>query len=184
MPSNRSSRPRARESVSCADILTIATRDAVVQVQGPSWDVKLGRRDSLPASISAANTMLPAPFESLATIIAKFAAVRLSEQDVASLSGGHTISRAQCALVASRLYNFNRTRLPDPTLSTSYLEVLRALCGPPDTASTSRVLTNLDLSTPDVFDDKYYQNLKLSNGLLSSDQVLLSVEIDNYTTRD
>ena len=160
--------------VSCADILAIAARDAVVQVHGPSWDVKLGRRDSLSASTSAANTMLPGPFESLDAIIAKFAAVGLSQQDVASLSGAHTLGRARCALVAPRLYNFNGTGQPDPTLSTSYLEVLRAFCGPPSTASTSRVLANLDLSTPDVFDNKYYQNLKASNGLLVSDQVLFS----------
>ena len=160
--------------VSCADILAIAARDSVVLVHGPSWDVKLGRRDSLSASTSAANTMLPASFESLAAIVAKFEAVGLSEHDVVSLSGAHTIGRARCALVASRLYNFNGTGLPDPTLSASYLEVLRALCGPPATAPTSTVLANLDVSTPDVFDNKYYQNLKASNGLLVSDQVLFS----------
>ena len=160
--------------VSCADILTIAARDAVSLVKGPSWDVKLGRHDSLSASTSAANSALPSPFESLAAIVAKFAAVGLSEQDVVSLSGGHSIGRAQCALVASRLYNFNGTGLPDPTLSASYLEVLRALCGPPATAPTSTVLANLDVSTPDLFDNKYYLNLKVSNGLLGSDQVLLS----------
>ena len=142
--------------VSCADILAIVARDAVVQVQGPSWDVKLGRRDSLRANTSAANTMLPGPSESLAAIIAKFAAVGLSEQDVASLSGAHTLGRARCSLVAQRLYNFSGTGEPDPTLSTSYLEVLRAFCGPPSTVSTSRVLANLDVSIPDVFYNKYF----------------------------
>ena len=121
--------------------------------------------------------MLPAPFESLAAIVAKFAAVGLSEQDVASLSGTHTIGRARCAIVAPRLYNFNGTGLPDPTLSTSYAELLRAFCGPPATAFTSRVLANLDVSTPDVFDNKYYQNLKVSKGFLTSDQVLLSTPV-------
>ena len=160
--------------VSCADILAIVARDAVVQVQGPSWDVKLGRRDSLRANTSAANTMLPGAFESLATIITKFAAVGLSEDDVASLSGAHTIGRARCSFVAPRLYNFNGTGLPDPTLSTSYSDLLRAFCGPPSTALTSEAPANLDVTTPDVFDNKYFKNLKFSKGLLASDQELLS----------
>ncbi|CAN1262972.1 Peroxidase 66 [Linum perenne] len=32
--------------VSCADILTVAARDSVVALGGPSWNVQLGRRDS------------------------------------------------------------------------------------------------------------------------------------------
>ncbi|GJX52606.1 putative peroxidase [Tanacetum coccineum] len=37
--------------VSCADILTVVARDASVMVGGPSWAVKLGRRDSITASL-------------------------------------------------------------------------------------------------------------------------------------
>nr|GEZ15734.1 heme peroxidase [Tanacetum cinerariifolium] len=39
-----------RPVVSCADILTVAARDSVVALGGPTWDVKLGRRDSTTAS--------------------------------------------------------------------------------------------------------------------------------------
>ncbi|CAN1262982.1 Cationic peroxidase 1 [Linum perenne] len=40
--------------VSCADILTVAARDSVVALGGPSWNVQLGRRDSTTASYNAA----------------------------------------------------------------------------------------------------------------------------------
>ncbi|KAF6139949.1 hypothetical protein GIB67_017844 [Kingdonia uniflora] len=36
--------------ISCADILAVAARDASVAVSGPTWTVKLGRRDSTSAS--------------------------------------------------------------------------------------------------------------------------------------
>nr|GEX47023.1 heme peroxidase [Tanacetum cinerariifolium] len=39
--------------VSCADILTVVARDSVVALGGPTWDVKLGRRDSTTARCDA-----------------------------------------------------------------------------------------------------------------------------------
>ncbi|MCE5167006.1 hypothetical protein HAX54_033205, partial [Datura stramonium] len=49
--------------VSCADILAVAARDASTLVGGPSWTVKLGRRDSTTASHTLAETDLPAPLD-------------------------------------------------------------------------------------------------------------------------
>ncbi|CAI0405085.1 unnamed protein product [Linum tenue] len=47
--------------VSCADILTLAARDSVVYLGGPSWEVDLGRKDSLTAGRAAVNTSIPPP---------------------------------------------------------------------------------------------------------------------------
>ncbi|CAN1262980.1 Cationic peroxidase 1 [Linum perenne] len=55
--------------VSCADILTVAARDSVVALGGPSWNVQLGRRDSTTASYNAASTDLPSPFMDLPRLI-------------------------------------------------------------------------------------------------------------------
>ena len=58
-----------------------------VQLGGPSWDVKLGRRDSKTTSISAANRGLP-PFTSkLSDLISRFQALGLSTKDMVALSG-------------------------------------------------------------------------------------------------
>ncbi|KAH9292748.1 hypothetical protein KI387_042070, partial [Taxus chinensis] len=48
--------------VSCADIVTVAARDAVLlNGGGPYWDVPLGRKDSTTASLDDANNNIPTP---------------------------------------------------------------------------------------------------------------------------
>nr|CAD1817495.1 unnamed protein product [Ananas comosus var. bracteatus] len=81
--------------VSCADILAITSRDSVVILGGPNWNVKLGRRDSTTASLSGANNNIPSPSNSLSTLISKFSAQGLSTKDMVALSGAHTIGQAR-----------------------------------------------------------------------------------------
>ncbi|MCE3215939.1 hypothetical protein HAX54_004142 [Datura stramonium] len=73
--------------VSCADILTVAARDASCEVGGPSWKVKLGRRDSTIANRTLANIDIPSPFDSLDTLISRFSKKGLSTKDMVALSG-------------------------------------------------------------------------------------------------
>ncbi|KAH9314526.1 hypothetical protein KI387_023153, partial [Taxus chinensis] len=72
--------------VSCADIVAIAARDSVVQLGGPTWTVLLGRRDSTTASLSNANSNIPAPTLNLSGLISAFSAVGLSTQEMIALS--------------------------------------------------------------------------------------------------
>ncbi|MED6119421.1 hypothetical protein PIB30_011786 [Stylosanthes scabra] len=155
--------------VSCADILALAAEVSSELANGPSWQVPLGRRDSVTANQTLANQNLPAPTFNLSLLISRFANQNLNITDLVALSGAHTIGRAQCKSFSSRLYNFSSSGNPDPTLNTTYLQTLRSICpnGGPGTN-----LTNLDLTTPDTFDNKYYSNLQQQNGLLQSDQEL------------
>nr|AAU04440.2 secreted peroxidase [Phelipanche ramosa] len=91
--------------VSCADILTLAARDASVAVGGPTWTVRLGRRDSTAANRGEANTDLPSPFAGLQALITAFADKGLSETDMVALSGSHTLGQAQCFLFRARIYS-------------------------------------------------------------------------------
>ncbi|KAI5429304.1 hypothetical protein KIW84_034068 [Lathyrus oleraceus] len=68
--------------VSCADIVAVAARDASFAVGGPSWTVKLGRRDSTTASKSLANTDLPFFTDDLQTLISKFTIKGLTAKDM------------------------------------------------------------------------------------------------------
>ncbi|KAF5187994.1 Peroxidase [Thalictrum thalictroides] len=157
--------------VSCADILAVASETSVSLAGGPSWNVLLGRRDSRIANQAGANTSIPSPFEGLSNITAKFSAVGLSSTDLVALSGAHTFGRAQCRLFSNRLYNFSGNGNPDQTLSSSYLVTLRQACPQNGSGNT---LNNLDPSTPNTFDNNYFNNLQNNQGLLQSDQELFS----------
>lgn len=132
----------------------------------------MGRRDSTTANRTLADENLPGPTLTLEELKAKFINVGLNgDTDLVSLSGAHTFGRSQCQFFSQRLYNFNGTNQPDPSLDTTYLQVLQALC--PEGGNGS-VLANLDTSTPDVFDNNYFTNLQGKKGLLQTDQELFS----------
>ncbi|KAG6632605.1 lignin-forming anionic peroxidase-like isoform X2 [Carya illinoinensis] len=90
----------------------------------------------------------------------------------AGVTGAHTFGRARCAAFSHRLYDFNGSGNPDPSLDTTYLETLRQTC--PQGGSNDNTLTNLDRSSPDGFDNDYFTNLQNNQGLLQTDQELKS----------
>ncbi|KAJ4849392.1 hypothetical protein Tsubulata_018595, partial [Turnera subulata] len=159
-------------TVSCADILTIASQESVSLAGGPSWTNLLGRRDSLTANRTAANAFIPGPTDTLPRLKTRFTDVGLNgDVDLVALSGAHTFGRAQCRTFVNRLYNFSGTGQPDPTLNSTYLATLQALC---PNGGNGSVLANLDPTAPDGFDNNYFSNLEVEQGLLQSDQELFS----------
>ncbi|XP_047967543.1 lignin-forming anionic peroxidase-like [Salvia hispanica] len=151
--------------VSCADVLTLAARDASVAVGGPSWSVKLGRRDSTTANQAVANTDLPSPFSGLQVLIDAFDKKGLNARDMVALSGAHTLGQSQCFLFRGRIYS-NGT-----DIDAGFASTRRRGC--PQTGGDSN-LAALDLVTPNSFDNNYFRNLVQRKGLLQSDQVLFS----------
>ncbi|MBA0826095.1 hypothetical protein Goarm_010981, partial [Gossypium armourianum] len=162
-------------TVSCADILAIASEQSVSTLAGgPSWAVPLGRRDGFTANRTLANSNLPGFNNTLDRLKNRFSNVGLNTSiDLVALSGAHTFGRAQCLTFTSRLYNFTGVGDTDPTLNTTYLEELQQIC---PQGGNSSVLTNLDPTTPDGFDNNYFTNLQVNRGLLRSDQNLFSTE--------
>ncbi|KAH1046147.1 hypothetical protein J1N35_036931 [Gossypium stocksii] len=150
--------------VSCADILAIAARDSVVRLGGPSWKVRLGRRDSTSASRSAANASIPPPTSNLSALISSFSAQGLSIKNLVALSGSHTIGLARCTSFRSHIYN-------DSNIDPSFANSLRRIC--PRSGNDS-VLAPLDRQTPTCFDNLYYKNLLDKKGLLHSDQEIFN----------
>ncbi|TKW09069.1 hypothetical protein SEVIR_6G067500v4 [Setaria viridis] len=73
--------------VSCADILALATRAAVVALNGPTWPLLLGRRDSTTANQDEANTDLPSPGSDLDNLIAAFDKKGFNASELVALSG-------------------------------------------------------------------------------------------------
>ncbi|KAM0849447.1 hypothetical protein ACQ4PT_053727 [Festuca glaucescens] len=158
-------------TVSCADVLALAARDSTVVTGGPGWIVPLGRRDSLGASIQGSNNDIPAPNNTLPTIITKFKLQGLDTVDLVALLGSHTIGNARCTSFRQRLYNQTGNGLPDFTLDPAAAAILRPGC---PRSGGDQNLFFLDHVTPFKFDNQYYKNLLLRQGLLSSDEVLLT----------
>nr|XP_010924103.1 peroxidase 72 [Elaeis guineensis] len=158
-------------TVSCADILALAARDSTVLTGGPSWEVLLGRRDSLGPSLSGSNNNIPAPNNTLPTIITKFKLQGLDLVDLVALSGSHTIGQSRCTSFRQRLYNQTGNGLPDGTLDAAYAAQLRTRC---PRSGGDQNLFPLDFVSPIKFDNNYYKNLMAWKGLLSSDEVLFT----------
>ncbi|OAY35794.1 peroxidase 17 [Manihot esculenta] len=158
------------ETVSCADIIIMASRDAVALSGGPDWEVKLGRRDSLTASQEDSNNIMPSPRANASLLIDLFARFNLSIKDLVALSGSHSIGKARCFSIVFRLYNQSGTGKPDPTIEPSYRQKLNTLC---PLGGDGNVTGDLDATTT-VFDNVYFQDLVAGRGFLNSDQTLFT----------
>lgn len=173
-------------AVSCADILTIAARDAVVLVGGPYWDVPVGRKDSKTAGYALTETNIPTADEGLISIISKFIYQGLSVTDMVALSGAHTIGMARCVNFRNRIYGDFSTTSGNNQLSGGNLNKLKATCSPRNTAANNNE-SDLDYVTPNLFDNSYFQILVRGEGLLNSDQELysslLAIETKNIVAK-
>ncbi|CAK9143961.1 unnamed protein product [Ilex paraguariensis] len=158
---------RCPKTVSCADILTAAARDATVGVGGPFWMVPYGRKDGRISIAKEAETV-PMGHEKITDLIELFQSKGLNVLDLVVLSGSHTIGRSTCGSLQYRLYNFNGTGTPDPSINVKYLNFLRRKC------RWASEYVDLDGITPRTFDIEYYKNLQYKMGLLSTDQLLYS----------
>ncbi|KAK4370197.1 hypothetical protein RND71_009672 [Anisodus tanguticus] len=162
--------------VSCADILAIAARDSTLLLGGPSWEVKLGRRDSRTASFARANDgRLPLATSSLGNLINRFKVVGLSTKDMVALSGSHTIGQASCVTFRTRIYN-------ESNIDASFAKIRQGRC-PRNRGSGDSNLVPLDPKTPNFFENNYYKNLINKKGLLHSDQVLYNGGSTDYLVK-
>ncbi|CAL9245077.1 unnamed protein product [Arabidopsis halleri] len=173
--------PSCKNKVSCADILTLATRDVVVAAGGPSYTVELGRFDGLVSTAASVNGNLPGPNFKVTELNALFAKNKLTQEDMIALSAAHTLGFAHCGKVFNRIYNFNRTHSVDPTLNKAYAKELQLAC---PKKVDPRIAINMDPTTPRKFDNIYFKNLQQGKGLFTSDQVLFTDGRSRPTVND
>ncbi|PKU83154.1 Peroxidase 5 [Dendrobium catenatum] len=157
--------------VSCADILAFAARDSVQFSGGFPYKVPAGRKDGL---ISHANETisLPPPTSNLSQLTQMFANKGLSQGEMITLSGAHTIGRSHCSSFSKRLYNFSSTVSQDPSLDPIYASQLKLQC--PNSNISANSTVSMDPRTPILMDTSYYSGILAHRGLFTSDQTLLS----------
>ncbi|XP_044957868.1 peroxidase 39-like [Hordeum vulgare subsp. vulgare] len=161
--------------VSCADILALASRDAVAVIGGPFWRVPTGRRDGRVSIKQEALDQIPAPTMNFTDLLASFRAKGLDVADLVWLSGAHTIGISHCNSFSERLYNFTGRGGPgdaDPSLDVEYAANLRRTkCITPTDNTT---IVEMDPGSFLTFDLSYYRGLLKRRGLFQSDAALIT----------
>ncbi|XP_008784631.1 peroxidase 44 [Phoenix dactylifera] len=165
-------------TVSCADVVTLATRDAVALAGGLNYAVPTGRRDGLVSNPD--EVRLPGPQLPVPQALQFFTAKGLALEDMVALLGGHTVGVAHCTFFRDRLSDFQGTGAPDPTMDPSLRAKLIQTCGPTPKPLEKDPAAFLDQSTSFKFDAQYYKQIVANKGVLKIDQVLA---LDNSTAR-
>ncbi|OVA11429.1 Plant peroxidase [Macleaya cordata] len=157
------------ETVSCADIVALAARDAVsFQYNRDIWKVQTGRRDGRVSLESEATDNLPSASSNFTTLQQLFARKGLNVIDLVALSGAHTIGIARCGVISRRLFNFTGKGDTDPSLDPSYANILKSQC------SNTGNIVEMDPKSSISFDSHYFKNLNQHKGLFQSDASLLT----------
>ncbi|GAB4836709.1 Peroxidase 18 [Ancistrocladus abbreviatus] len=163
--------------VSCADVLALAARDAVVLAGGPEIQIPTGRRDGTVSKVSNVRPNIIDTSFTLDQMNNLFTSKGLSLDDLVVLSGAHTIGSAHCGAITDRIQMDSKGNLTfiAPSLDHKYAMQLAKRCAAAPTASVSN-----DPNTSFLFDNQYYKNLMAHKGLFQSDSVLF----DDQKTRN
>ncbi|XP_030519879.1 peroxidase 57-like [Rhodamnia argentea] len=154
-------------TVSCADIVTLATRDSVLLAGGPSYDVPTGRRDGLVSNPNEVN--LPGPTLSVSEAEQVFAPKGFTLTEMVTLLGAHSVGVAHCSLFQDRLSDFQGTGAPDPTMDSSLVAKLKGICG---NSKSNDPTAFLDQRTPFALDNQFYRQIMQREGVMQIDQEL------------
>ncbi|KAE9467829.1 hypothetical protein C3L33_00262, partial [Rhododendron williamsianum] len=161
--------------------------------------IEIIKRDGELSFSELATYELPSPQDNLPNTIASFASRGFDERETVSLL-------VHCKFIANRLYNFDGTNEPDPTLDTNFLNHLRSRCNnslitlgsspslSPSSVDDSPSPSSVDDSTSSTssireaevemdseergsdFGTLYYRNLLQARGILYVDQQLTAGE--------
>ncbi|KAL3675937.1 hypothetical protein R1sor_025885 [Riccia sorocarpa] len=158
-------------TVSCADIIAVAARDATVFANGPYWPVALGRRDSRVSRAIDADTQLPFPVLRFSGLVQNFAAKGFSAREMIVLSGSHTVGHTHCNGIGPNLYNYTgQDSLTDtnPNLDPTFATSLKQTCPKGNTLN----IVDMD-SSPNTFDTLYFKKVLANQGDMITDDELI-----------
>ncbi|OAY74648.1 peroxidase 44-like [Ananas comosus] len=148
-------------TVSCADVIALATRDVVSLARGLHYAVPTGQRDGLVSN--PANVSLPGPSSPMSVIQQAFGPKGFTLEETVVLLGAHTVGSVHCAFIQ-----------PDPSMDARLKRRLAKLCRGGDNTTTAF----LDQATPFVVDNRFYKQVMRNKGVMGIDQELGS---DNST---
>ncbi|CAL1382468.1 unnamed protein product [Linum trigynum] len=152
--------------VSCADVIALATRDAVALAGGPNYPLPTGRLDSLTSDVNDVNLPGPTMPVSLA-FIQFFEPKGFTLSEMVTLLGAHTVGVAHCAFFQDRISNFQGSGKPDPAMDPALAGTLRKTC-----SASNNPTAFLDQNTSFAVDASFYRELTVKRGVMQIDQEL------------
>ncbi|KAH9659848.1 peroxidase 60 [Citrus sinensis] len=165
--------------VSCADIIAMATRDAVSLSGGGRYNVETGRKDGFVSL--ATNVNLPGPDIPVAQSVATFAKKGLNATDmVYLLVENYNQKTGFLSSIVDRLYNYKNTGKPDPNMDPSLLVSLRRIC-PMNSARDNTVNLDQDPASSLRVDNSFYKQIMMRRGILQIDQDLATNSLTKAT---
>ncbi|KAG5559819.1 hypothetical protein RHGRI_003197 [Rhododendron griersonianum] len=155
------------QQVSCADIIILAAREAIVISGGPLVIVPLGRRDSIsPPSYKLADAMLPPGNIGVDGMLQVFAKHGMTIEESVAILGSHTLGISHCESILSRLQS-PETGKPKSAAEPGLDLIIRSGCPLGSlTPNTSFVFND---PTTLIFDNQYYDNAMRGRGVLRVD---------------
>ncbi|KAM4080569.1 hypothetical protein ACJW30_11G027300 [Castanea mollissima] len=159
------------EVVSCADIVSIASRDGIMLAGCPFYPVLTGRRDSnsIHSYFSKALAEIPQPNDNITQTLHLFALT--SWKMFKFFFGAHNIGIG-CEFIQRRLSNLKGTgTTTQPSSSMASLEINEAAVG-----MTYLQALSSSISSGEGFETHYYQSQLNGRGLLFADQQLMANE--------
>ncbi|XP_041992895.1 peroxidase 43-like [Salvia splendens] len=168
-------------TVSCADIVALAAREALLLAKGSSYEVEMGRRDGVVSNVDSADNM-PDVSDSVETLKTKFLQKGLTHKDLVLLTAAHSIGTTACFFMNNRLYNFPADGGSDPSISPAFLPELQSTC--PKNGDIN-VRLPIDRGSEQVFGSQILQNIRKGFAVLQSDAALYQDEstkavVDSY----
>ncbi|EPS68822.1 secretory peroxidase [Genlisea aurea] len=155
--------------VSCADIVVLSARDAIVSLGGPYIPLKTGRRDGRKSRVDVVQHFLPDHNESMNAVLQRFAGIGIDAPGVVALLGAHSVGRTHCAKLVHRLYPE-----VDPALDPLHVHHMLRKCPDPIPDPKAVQYVRNDRGTPMKLDNNYYKNLLQNRGLLIVDHQLVT----------
>nr|GMD98553.1 peroxidase 44-like [Ipomoea batatas] len=156
-------------TVSCADIIALATRDSVALAGGPTYSIPTGRRDGLLSDPAQVN--LPGPDLSVSQALTFFTDNGFTLTDMVTLLGAHTVGITHCGFVQNRLSATDRTM--DAGLKAALKRTCSAL-------PRKDPAVFLDQNTSGIVDNEFYKQIRMRKGVLSIDQ---GIALDRSSAR-
>ncbi|GAV73301.1 peroxidase domain-containing protein [Cephalotus follicularis] len=149
--------------VSCADIIALAAKEAVAFTGGPQIQLPLGRMDSKTCSYQQANAQLPSSTISVNQLLTIFMSKGMDLEESVAILGAHTLGVGHCINIVGRLYDPQ----PEDQMSFRFKALLRNIC--PTTIPVSNLTFVPNDITPTIFDNQYFKNVLMGEGLFSLD---------------